>query len=57
MRLNLPKIQLVNYPPLPQLLLIIPFVRVGERPYRAEPQPLTVSACLELLAKARCRRS
>jgi uncharacterized protein (DUF2062 family) len=52
MRLNLPAIQLVNYPASPlQLLLIIPFVRVGERLVGAEPQPLTVSAGLELLAK------
>jgi uncharacterized protein (DUF2062 family) len=52
MRLNLPAIQLVNYLASPlQLLLIIPFVRVGERIVGAEPQPLTVSAGLELLAK------
>jgi uncharacterized protein (DUF2062 family) len=52
MRLNLPAIQLVNYLASPlQLLLIIPFVRVGERLVGAEPQPLTVSAGLEVLAK------
>jgi uncharacterized protein (DUF2062 family) len=52
MRLNLPAIQLVNYLASPlQLLLIIPFVRVGERLVGAEPQPLTVSAGLDLLAK------
>lgn len=52
MRLNLPAIQLVNYLASPlQLLLIIPFVRVGERLVGAEPQPLTVSAGLELLAR------
>jgi len=52
MRLNLPAIQLVNYLVSPlQLLLIIPFVRVGERLLGAAPQPLTVSAGLEILAK------
>jgi uncharacterized protein (DUF2062 family) len=52
MRLNLPAIQLVNYLASPlQLLLIIPFVRVGERLVGAEPQPLTVGAGLEVLAK------
>jgi len=52
MRLNLPAIQLVNYLASPlQLLLIIPFVRVGERLVGSEPQPLTVSAGLELLAR------
>ena len=52
MRLNLPAIQLVNYLASPlQLLLIIPFVRVGERLVGAEPQPLSVSAGVELLAK------
>ncbi len=52
MRLNLPAIQLVNYLVSPlQLLLIIPFVRVGERLLGVAPQPLTVSAGLEILAK------
>ncbi len=52
MRLNLPAIQFVNYLVSPlQLLLIIPFVRVGERLLGAAPQPLTVGAGLEILAK------
>ncbi len=56
MRLNLPAIQLVNYLASPlQLLLIIPFVRVGERLLGAAPQPLTVSAGLELLAQGAMR--
>jgi uncharacterized protein (DUF2062 family) len=51
LRLNLPAIQLVNYLASPvQLVLIIPFVRVGEAVVGAPPQPLTVSAGLELLA-------
>ncbi len=50
LRLNLPAIQLVNYLVSPlQLLLIIPFVRVGETLLGAPPQPLTVTAGLELL--------
>ncbi len=52
MRLNLAAIQLVNYLASPlQLLLIIPFVRVGEWLVGAERQPLTVRAGTELLAK------
>jgi uncharacterized protein (DUF2062 family) len=52
LRLNLAAIQLVNYLVGPlQLLLIIPFVRVGERLVGAEPQPLTVSAGMEILGR------
>lgn len=52
MRLNLPAIQLVNYLASPlQLLLIIPFVRVGETLTGSPPQPLTVAAGLEILAE------
>jgi uncharacterized protein (DUF2062 family) len=52
MRLNLPAIQLVNYLASPlQLLLIIPFVRVGERLVGAAPQPLTVEAGLKILGE------
>ena len=51
MRLNLPAIQLVNYLASPlQLLLIIPFVRVGEALTGAPPQPLSVSAGMDMLA-------
>ncbi len=50
LRLNLGAIQLVNYLLAPlQLLLIIPFVRLGERLLGAEPQPLSIRASLELL--------
>lgn len=52
MRLNLPAIQLINYLASPlQLLLIIPFVRVGETLTGAAPQPLTVAAGMEILAQ------
>ena len=52
MRLNLPAIQLVNYLASPlQLLLIIPFVRVGEWLVGAPRQPLTVAAGLDILAQ------
>ena len=51
-RLNLPAIQLVNYLVSPlQLLLIIPFVRVGEWLLRAPRQPLSISAGLALLGQ------
>jgi len=44
LRLNLPAIQLVNYLASPlQLVLIIPFVRVGEHLLGLEPQPLSIS--------------
>lgn len=50
-RLNLPAVQLVSYLLSPlQLLLIIPFVRIGERVLGAAPQPLSVNAGLELVA-------
>jgi len=51
LRLNLPAIQLVNYAAAPlQLLLIIPFVRVGEHLLGAPPEPLSIEAGLALLA-------
>jgi uncharacterized protein (DUF2062 family) len=51
-RLNLPSIQLVNYLVSPlQLLLIIPFVRVGEHLLGAAPQPLSISAGFALLSQ------
>jgi uncharacterized protein (DUF2062 family) len=51
LRLNLPAIQLVNYITSPvQLVLIIPFVRVGEHLLGATPQPLSIKAGLALLA-------
>lgn len=51
-RLNLAAIQLVNYLIYPlQLLLIIPFVRLGEAVTGAAPQPLTISAGLQLMSQ------
>jgi len=56
LRLNLPAVQLVNYLAGPlQLVLIIPFVRIGEGLLGAEPQPLTVSAALGILAQGALR--
>jgi hypothetical protein len=50
-RLNLAAIQLVNYLIYPlQLLLIIPFVRLGEALTGAARQPLTIEAGLGLIA-------
>jgi hypothetical protein len=50
LRLNLAAIQIVNYLASPvQLLLIIPFVRVGEHLVRAAPQPLSIRSELRLL--------
>ena len=51
LRLNLPAIQLVNYLAAPiQLVLIIPFVRVGEHLLGVPPQPLSISEGFKLLA-------
>lgn len=51
-RLNLAAIQLVNYLIYPlQLLLIIPFVRIGETMTGAAPQPLTITAGLDLMSQ------
>jgi uncharacterized protein (DUF2062 family) len=51
LRLNLPAIQLVNYLASPlQLLLIIPFVRVGEHLLGLQPQPLSISEGFRILA-------
>jgi uncharacterized protein (DUF2062 family) len=50
-RLNLPAIQLVQAAMAPtQLLLIIPYVRLGEWLLRAPHQPLSISAGLALIA-------
>jgi uncharacterized protein (DUF2062 family) len=52
LRLNMPAIQLVNYALSPlQLLLIIPFVRVGEALTGAPAFPITISGGLELLSQ------
>lgn len=51
-RLNLAAIQLVNYLIYPlQLLLIIPFVRLGEAITGAPRQPLTIEAGVALMAQ------
>ena len=51
-RLNLPAIQLVQAAMAPtQVVLIIPFVRLGEWIMRAPPQPLSIKQGLDLLAR------
>lgn len=51
-RLNLPAIQIVQWAMAPtQLLLIIPFVRLGEWMLHAPPQPLSIKAGLTLIAQ------
>ena len=51
-RLNLPAIQLVQAAMAPtQILLIIPFVRLGERILRVPPQHVSIKEGLELLAQ------
>lgn len=49
-RLNLPAIQLVQAAMAPsQVLLIIPFVRLGEKLLGVPPQPISLSAALALM--------
>jgi uncharacterized protein (DUF2062 family) len=51
-RLNLPAIQLVQAAMAPsQVLLILPFVRLGEWLTRTEPQPLSLNAALALMRR------
>lgn len=51
-RLNLPAMQLVQAAMAPtQLLLIIPYVRLGEWILRAPPQPLSIKAGLALMSQ------
>jgi uncharacterized protein (DUF2062 family) len=51
-RLNLPAIQIVQAAMAPsQILLIIPFVRLGEWIMRDPPQPLSIEAGMQLLAR------
>ena len=51
-RLNLAAVHAVHFALTPvQLLLIIPFVRVGEGVLDRPPQPLSISAGLEVLAQ------
>ena len=52
LRLNLAAIQLVSYAISPlQLALIIPFMRLGESILGSTPQPMTISAAMELLTQ------
>lgn len=52
LRLNLVAVQTVHFLLTPvQLLLIIPFVRVGEHLLGATPQPLSIAAGLDLIAQ------
>jgi uncharacterized protein (DUF2062 family) len=49
-RLNQPAMQLVNYLVYPlQLVLLIPFIRMGERLFGAPPLPLSLSGILQTL--------
>jgi uncharacterized protein (DUF2062 family) len=51
-RLNLPAIQLVQAAMAPtQILLIIPFVRLGEWILRVPPQPVSIRAAFALMAQ------
>ena len=51
-RLNLPAIQIVQAAMAPtQILLIIPFVRLGEWILRVPPRPVSIKEGLELLAQ------
>lgn len=51
-RLNMPAIQVVQWAMAPtQLLLLIPFVRLGEWLVHARPQPVTIKAGLALMAQ------
>ena len=50
LRLNLPLIQTVNYVfTVPQWALLLPFIRVGEWMYKAEPLPLSTTEIRDLL--------
>jgi uncharacterized protein (DUF2062 family) len=52
LRLNLVAVHTVHYVMTPvQILLIIPFVRVGEHLVGAAPQPLSIKEGLDLIAK------
>jgi len=50
LRLNLPLIQSVNYSfTIPQWALLLPFIRIGEWMYKAEPLPLSLTEIKDLL--------
>jgi hypothetical protein len=52
LRLNLLAVHTVHYAMTPvQILLIIPFVRVGEHVTNAAPQPLSISSGMALIAE------
>jgi uncharacterized protein (DUF2062 family) len=50
LRLNLPAIQIVNWLVYPlQIVLLLPFIRMGEAIYRASPLPLNTAQLLALV--------
>jgi uncharacterized protein (DUF2062 family) len=50
LRLNLPAIQIVNWLVYPlQVLLLLPFIRIGEAIYQAAPLPLNTTQLLALV--------
>ena len=50
LKLNLPAIQFVNYLIYPmQLFLLVPFIRLGEKLFRAEPVPLSLAQILTMV--------
>jgi uncharacterized protein (DUF2062 family) len=56
LRLNMVAVHTVHYAMTPvQILLIIPFVRVGEHLVGAAPQPLSISGGRELIAQGALR--
>jgi uncharacterized protein (DUF2062 family) len=56
LRLNLVAVHTIHYAMTPvQILLIIPFVRVGEWLVRAPPQPLSISESLALIEQGALR--
>ena len=56
LRLNLLAVQTVHFAVTPlQLLLIIPFVRVGEHALGSEPQPLSIGEGLAVIAEGALR--
>jgi uncharacterized protein (DUF2062 family) len=51
-RLNMAAIQLVSWLVAPlQLIMIIPFMRLGERLLGSDPQPMTIEAGLEIISE------
>src|SRR5579871_2368639 len=53
LRLNLPAIQIVNYFMYPaQIALLLPFFRLGEKLFRAQHLPLSISQIFEMIHAA-----